>query len=586
MTHQRSPASVQALTSGWRRYFPFLAIVRTYQTAWLRPDVLAGVTVFAVLVPSALAYGELAGLAPVAGLYAAVGAMLGYALFGSSRQAILGPDASLPLLMMAAIAPLAAGDMARYAALAATTALLAGAICVAAGFLRFGFIANFISQPILTGYMAGIALTVIGGQLGRLFGIKVQADLFFSQVLEVVQRLGETQLLTFVIGAASIALLFYGKRRWPRWPGPLLLMAATIALVTLLNLDERGVAVVGSIPSGMPQIALPRFSAGDFFALLVPSLSIALIAFTDVLVNSTSFAAKNKYRVDADQELIGLGAANIGSSLLGGFPVSSSSARTAVADSMGGRTQVVGLVAALLCVVFLLFLTGLLTNLPLVTLAAILIVAVWGLIDFAQLRWLYRVRRSEFWLAMLTAFGVLTVGLLQTILLAVVLSLLGVIARMSRPHDAVLSHDAAQDLFVEREIDPRTTDVELLPGLIVYRFDAPLFFANAPYFLDRARALIDSAEHPVRWFLINAEPIVDVDATAAAIFMEFDAEMDERHIQIAIARAGEPLRAMLDRTGVTERIGEAFFFPSLHGAIQAYEISATAAPPVSTPPAP
>lgn len=586
MAHQSNAATVQRPTAGWLRYFPFLAVMRTYQRGWLRPDVLAGITVFAVLVPSALAYGELAGLAPVAGLYAAIGAMVGYALFGSSRQAILGPDASLPLLMMAAIAPLAAGDAARYVALAAATALIAGAICLAAGFLRFGFIANFISQPILTGYMAGIALTVIGGQLGRLFGIKVQADLFFGQVLEIVQRLGETQWLTLLVGAASIALLFYAKWRWPRWPGPLLLMAATIALVTVFALDERGVAVVGSIPAGFPRLSIPSFSVGDFFALLVPSLSIALIAFTDVLVNSTSFAVKNKYRVDADQELIGLGAANIGSSLLGGFPVSSSSARTAVADSMGGKTQVVGLVAALLGVVFLLYFTGLLTNLPLVTLAAILIVAVWGLIDFAQLRWLYRVRRSEFWLAILTALGVLTVGLLQTILLAVVLSLLGVIARMSRPHDAVLAHDTAQDIFVEREIDPRATDVELLPGLIVYRFDAPLFFANAPYFLDRARSLIDAAEHPVRWFLINAEPIVDVDATAAAIFMEFDEEMDERHIQIAIARSGEPLRAMLDRTGVTERIGENFFFPSLHGAIRAYESAATVALPASMPPAP
>ena len=570
MAHQRSMASNASLTSGWRRYFPLLATLRTYQMAWLRSDVLAGVTVFAVLVPSALAYGELAGLAPVVGLYAAVGGMVGYALFGSSRQAVLGPDASLPLLMVAAIAVPAAGDLGRYAALAATTALLTGLLCLAAGLLRFGFIANFISQPILTGYMAGIALTVIGGQLGRLLGIQVQADFFFGQVLEVAYRLGETQGLTFVIGAVSIALLFCVKRRWPRWPGPLVLMATSIVLVTLFNLDEQGVAVVGVIPSGMPQLAIPQFSVGDFFVLLVPSLSMALIAFTDVLVNSTSFAVKNKYRIDADQELIGLGAANLGSSLLGGFPISSSSARTAVADSMGGRTQVLGLVAALLCILFLLFLTGLLTNLPLVTLAAILMVAVWGLIDFAQLRWLYRVRRSEFWLAILTALGVLTVGLLQAILLTVLLSLLGVIARMSRPHDAVLGHDATQDIFVEREIDLRPTDVELLPGLIVYRFDAPLFFANASYFLDRARALIDAAEHPVRWFLINAEPIVDVDATAAAIFMEFDAEMDDRHIQIVIARASEPLRAMLDRTGVTARIGEKYFFPSLHGAIHAF----------------
>ena len=255
--------------------------------------------------------------------------------------------------------------------------------------------------------------------------------------------------------------------------------------------------------------------------------------------------------------------------LLGGFPVSGSGASTGVADTMGGKSQVAGLVAAGLCVLFLLFFTGLLANLPLLVLAAILIVAVWGLIDFAQFAWLWKVRRSEFWLALLTALGVLTIGLLQTIFLAVIFSLVGVIGRISRPHDAVLHHDQGRDLFVERDTDG-SAPVELLPGLIVYRFDAPLFFANAPRFLDQARRLIACAESPVRWFLINAEPIVDVDATAAMTFVEFDAEMDAAGIQIAIARPSEPLREMLNRTGVTERIGEAYFFDSLHDAIERY----------------
>jgi high affinity sulfate transporter 1 len=558
------------LAAALSRRIPILHTLRTYDRSFLRGDVAAGATVFAVLVPSALAYGELAGLDPIAGIYAAMGAMLGYALFGTSRQAMLGPDASLPLMVVAAVAPLAAGDPLRYAALAASTALLAGLICVVAGLMRLGFIANYVSQPILTGYMAGVSLLVIGGQLGRLFGFKVQADNFFLQVLEVARRFGETNWLTLVIGIASIAWLFWMKRRWPRLPNPLLLMTAAIVVSSALGLAARGVSVVGVIPSGLPQITWPAFGVSDFAALLVPSFSMALIAFTDVLVNSRSFAMKNRYTVDADQELIGLGAGNVASALLGGFPVSSSSARTAVADSMGGKSQVTGLVAAALCVPFLLFLTGLLANLPLVILAAILIVAVWGLIDFDQLAWLWKVRRSEFWLAMLTALGVLTIGLLQTILLAVVFSLLGVIARISRPHDAVLHHDAERDLFVEKETDG-SDDVELMPGLIVYRFDAPLFFANAPAFLEQARRLIARSEHPVRWFLINAEPITDVDATAAMTFVEFDTDMDERGIQIAIARASQPLREMLQRTGVVERIGEAYFFDSLHAAVEAYE---------------
>jgi high affinity sulfate transporter 1 len=557
------------------RTIPLLHTLRTYSRPALRGDLAAGATVFAVLVPSALAYGELAGLDPIAGIYAAMGAMLGYALFGTSRQAMLGPDASLPLLVVAAVAPLAAGDPLRYAALAATTALLAGLICVAAGIARLGFIANYVSQPILTGYMAGVSLLVIGGQLGRLFGFKVAADNFFLQVLEVLRRWQETNWLTLTLGIGSIALLFWLKRRWPRLPSPLLLMAAAILISSVFSLSARGVAVVGAIPAGLPRIAWPAFGLGDFAALLVPAFSMALIAFTDVLVNSRSFAMKNRYTVDADQELIGLGAGNVASALLGGFPVSSSSARTAVADTMGGQSQVTGLVAALLCVLFLLFLTGLLAALPLLVLAAILIVAVWGLIDFDQLRWLWKVRRSEFWLAMLTALGVLTIGLLQTIFLAVIFSLLGVIGRISRPHDAVLHHDTTRDLFVEKETDG-SDQVELMPGLIVYRFDAPLFFANAPRFLEQARRLIAAADHPVRWFLINAEPISDVDATAAMTFVEFDTDMDARGIQIAIARAGAPLRAMLDRTGVTERIGEAYFYDSLHDAIEAY--AATAVP--------
>ncbi len=485
---------------------------------------------------------------------------------------MLGPDASLPLMVVAAAAPLAAGDPVRYAALAATTALLAGVICIVAGFLRLGFIANYVSQPILTGYMAGVALLVIGGQLGRLFGFKVAADTFFPQVLEVVRRWQETHWLTLIIGILSVVLLFWLKRRRPRLPSPLLLMIVAIVISTVFGLAERGVKVVGTIPAGLPQISWPQFGLGEFSALLVPSFSMALIAFTDVLVNSRSFAMRNRYTVDADQEMIGLGAGNVASTLLGGFPISSSSARTAVADTMGAKTQVAGLAAVVLCVLFLLFLTGLLANLPLVILGAILIVAVWGLIDFAQLRWLWQVRRSEFWLALVTALGVLTVGLLQTIFLAVVFSLLGVIARISRPHDAVLHHDAERDLFIEKESDG-TDEVELMPGLIVYRFDAPLFFANATIFLEQARRLIAQAQHPVRWFLINAEPITDVDATAAMTFVEFDSDMDARGIQIAIARASEPLRAMLDRTGVTERIGEAYFFDSLHAAIEEYRLN-------------
>lgn len=550
-------------------YVPGLRVLAGYSFPWLRHDLVAGATVFAVLVPSALAYGDLAGLAPIAGLYAAVGALVGYALFGSSRHAVLGPDATLPLMMAAAVAPLAAGDAGRYAALAALSALLVGLLCIAAGLLRMGFIANYLSQPILTGYMAGVSLMVIAGQLGRLFGFKLVSDMPIEQVAELLGRLGETHWLTLALGLLCIAALAAMRRRSRRIPGPLIVVLVLIVLTLLFGLDQRGVAVVGRLPAGLPSVSLPAFGAGDVAALLAPVVSMALIAFADTLLNSRAFAVKNGYKIDADQELIGLGAANVGAGLLGGFPVSSSSARTAVADGMGGQSQVVGLAAAALCLLFLLFFAGALAKLPLVVLAAVLIVAVWGLIDFAAFRRLWQVRRGEFWLAVAAAGGVVAIGLLEAILLAVVLSLIGVIARVSRPHDAVLRPQAGLDGLGECRPDA-AEPVEAAPGLVVYRFDAPLFFANSEFFLEQARRLIARAGQPVRWFLLDAAPITDVDATAADMLVQFDAEMDAAGIQIAVAHATAPLRAALDRTGLTERIGGAFFFATLDGALDAY----------------
>lgn len=559
-------------------YAPGLRVLAGYSPAWLRSDLVAGATVFAVLVPSALAYGDLAGLAPIAGLYAAAGALVGYALFGSSRQAVLGPDATLPLMMAAAVAPLAAGDAGRYAALAALSALLVGLFCAAAGLLRLGFIANYLSQPILTGYMAGVSLMVIAGQLGRLFGVKLASDMPVEQVAELLARLGETHWLTLGLGLLCIVALAAMRRRSRRIPGPLIVMLVLIALSLLFGLEARGVAVVGRLPAGLPRLSLPAFGLADVTKLLVPVVSMALIAFADTLLNSRAFAARNGYKIDADQELIGLGAANLGAGLLGGFPVSSSSARTAVADSMGGQSQVVGLAAAALCLLFLLFFAGAPAALPLVVLAAVLIVAVWGLIDFAAFRRLWQVRRGEFWLALIAAAGVVIIGLLEAILLAVVLSLVGVIARVSRPHDAVLRPVAG--LVGLAEFRPAVAEpVEAAPGLVIYRFDAPLFFANSEFFLEEARRLIARAEHPVRWFLLDAAPISDVDATAADMLVQFDAEMDAAGIQIAIARATVPLRAALDRTGLTERIGAAFFFNTLAAAIEAHQSQYAPQPP-------
>lgn len=548
---------------------PLKGVLREYRRAWLRRDLLAGVTVFALLVPSALAYGALAGLAPVAGLYTALAAMIAYALFGSSRQLIIGPDAALPLMIAATIGPLAAGNLQHYAVLVATTSLLVGMICVAAALCHVGFVASFVARPILTGYLIGIALIVIVSQLGRLLGITLDSDTMLGQVWEAWTRRDEAHPGTLAIGAASIAGMLAIKRFVPRLPGPLLAMIATALMVNWWNLDQHGVAVVGAIPAGLPRPVLPTLSAAEVRVLLLPAASIALLSFADEIVTARSFATRNNYEIDADQELLGLGAADIACGLLGGFPVSASSARTAVVDSVGGRTQLVGLIAAGLLILFLCFFTTLLANLPLVVLAAVLIVAVSGLIDMKELRRLYVIRRSEFFLAVVTMVAVVTIGLLEAILVAVVLAVVSVLGRLVRPHDAVLVSNVETNGL--REIDiAATNDLEVVPGVIIYRFDAPLFFANASSFVERARALIATSQAPVAGFVLDAESITDLDSTAADSVAHLLGELQAKDIHIVVARASAPLREMLRRTGLAEQIGEEQFFPLLSSAVAAF----------------
>lgn len=539
----------------------------SYQRVWLRNDLLAGATVFAVLVPSALAYGGLAGLQPVTGLYAALAAMTAYALFGSSRQLIIGPDAALPLILAATVGPLAGGDVERYAVLTAGLSLLVGFICIAARVVRAGFLVNFLAQPILTGYLAGVALIVIASQLGRVLGIRLASDAFAAQLWEVLQRRTEANPLTLVIGLVSLLTLFIMKRVAPRVPAPLLVMICTTIAAGVLDWDEHGLAVIGSIPAGLPQLVLPWLSPAELQALILPAVTIALISFADELVTARSFAAKNHYEIEANQELVALGIADIASGLVGGFPVSSSSARTAVVDVMGGRTQVVGLAAVGLLVLFLFFFTSLLAHLPLVVLASVLIVAVAGLIDIRAFRQLYSIRRSEFWLATVTMVAVLTLGLLEAILVAVTLALVTALKRIVRPHDAVLVLNGATDGYSEIETDA-AGEHTMVPGLIVYRFDGPLMFANALLFRERTCALVRASQPPIRWLLLDAEAIVDVDTTAASMLIELTTELRAQGIEIAFARTSAPLYSMLQKTGVVSHIGATHFFPLLSSAVQ------------------
>lgn len=547
---------------------PALRVARTYERRWLWADLFAGVTIFAMLVPQGIAYAQLAGVAPVVGLYTAIGALVGYTIFGISRRLMIGPESSSALLVATVVAPIAAGGSpARFVILAALLALLVGVTALVAGLARFGFLADFVSKPILIGYIAGVSLTMIAGQLGKLFGINIESENFFQMMWELLTHLGQTHVLTLVTGLVLLVFLLVLRRFAPKVPGGLIVVIMMTIVSALLQLDTYGVKVVGPIPSGLPQFGLPDLRFSDVWNLLPSSLILTLIVFTDAVLTARSFAEKHGEKVDANRELIGLGAANIASALIQGFPVAASQSRTAVIEAVGGKTQLLGIVAAALLVIFLLWFTWLLKSLPQVVLAVIIIVAAINLIEVKPLLRVYRVRWVEFYLALATFIGVLSIGVLAGILVAVLLALVIVISKISRPHDAVLGSVEGIDGYQDIE---EYANSETRPGLIVYRFDAPLFFANADYFLTQVQELIDAAEPPIKWLLIDAEAIADIDVTAAEALSKLQSELERKGVVLAIARASHPLQRMLKRAGLTERIGSAHFFPTVRTGVQAF----------------
>ncbi len=535
----------------------------------LRAEFVVAVTVLAVLVPSAMAFGDLAGVTPVAGLYVALGAMVMYALFGTSKLVVMGPEATSAIMTAAAVAPLAGGDPVRYAALAAMTAILVGVIALLARVAKLGFITDFLSKPILVGYILGATLIVIGSQLGKMFGIKIESDQFFQQIGELISRLDEAHLLTVVLGVICLAALLIIRQVNRLLPGPLIIVVATIALSAAFDLQSKGVAVVGEVPAGLPKLAIPAVSVQDIFSLLPAALALTILIYADEILTARVFAAKHSQKIDSNQEFVAIGMANIGAGLLGGFPAALSASRTTVSDQMGGKSQWVGVIATALTIIFLLFLTPLLAPLPTVALGAIIIVASIGLIDLAAFRFLRQVRSAEFWLAVVTTLGVLTVGILQGILVAVILSLVNILYHISRPHDALLDElDASGGTVYRGVADKETTLTE--PGLIVYRFDAPLVFANAAFFTERLEELIANAGVGLKCVILDAEPISDLNSTAAEALETLDANLERKGIEFWIARANEPLREILSLTGLTKRLGDGTSYPSVRSAVEEY----------------
>jgi high affinity sulfate transporter 1 len=546
---------------------PGLAQFRGYQRDWLRGDVVAGLTVAAYLVPQVMAYATVAGLPPVVGLWAALVPLAVYAVLGSSRQLSVGPESTTALMTATALGPLAAGDPGRYAALAAAVALLVGAICFVGGLVRLGTLAELLSRPVLVGYMTGVAVIMIGSQVGKITGASVKGEEFIDRMRSFAAGLNEMHWPTIGLSVAVLFVLLLLGWLAPRVPGPLIAILLATTVVAVFSLDRNGIEVVGAIPSGLPTPGLPGIPSADLLTLLIPAAGISLVAFSDNVLTARTFAARHSQRIDADAELRALGVCNAGTGLLHGFPVSSSGSRTALGDALGARTQLYSL--ATLAFVLAVMLVGreVLAHFPMAALGALVVYAALRLVDVQEFKRLARFRRSELVLALATTASVLVFGVLYGVLVAIALSILDLLRRVARPHDAIQGFvpgmAGMHDVDDYREAVP-------VPGLVVYRYDAPLFFANAENFRERALAAVDDSPVPVEWFVLNTEANVEVDLTALDVLDQLRSELASRGIVFAMARVKQDLRVELEAAGLVDKIGEDRIFMTLPTAVEAY----------------
>jgi SulP family sulfate permease len=543
-----------------------LSLLTRYERAWLRGDVVAGVTVAAYLVPQVMAYAQVAGLPPIAGLWAILPCMIIYALLGSSRQMSVGPESTTALLTASIVAPLAEGDPAKYARIAAELALVFGLFCLIAWALRLGFVADILSRPVLVGYLTGVAIILIVGQLGKMTGVPVSGDTFLSELFSFASHAADLKPAAVGVALGTIAVMLVVQRLWPGAPGALIAVALMTGLVAITDLDQHGVAVVGMLRGGVPQPELPGLT--DVRQLLLPALGILVVGYTDNVLTARSFATRGGYDIDANQEFLALGACNLGSAVAHGFPVSSSASRTALGDAAGSRSQVFSLIAFVTVVMVLLFLRPALAHFPIAALGGLVTYAAIRLIDLPEFRRLTRFRRREFLLALLTTVGVLSFDILYGVLLAVAMSVIEMLSRVARPHDAVLGR--VPGLAGMHDVDDYP-NAEQIPGLLVYRYDSPLFFANAEDFRRRALAVVSDYAGEIRWFVLNTEAMVEVDITGLDALASVRSTLTDRDIVVALARVKQDLLDDLQAYGLADSIGTDLLFPTLPTAVAAYE---------------
>ena len=560
---------MNAPAAGWRRWVPGVEALLRYDVHWLPKDFTAGLVLTTMLVPVGIAYATASGVPGINGLYATIVPLLAYAVFGPSRILVLGPDSSLAAVILAVVAPLAGNDPARAVTVASAMALVSGLVCVLAGLFRLGFITELLSKPIRYGYMNGIALTVLISQLPKLFGFSIESKDPVANVVQIVQAVaaGRTNWTSFTIGAAVLVAILFLKR-WPRVPGLLLAVVGATVVVGVFDLaTSAGVKVLGSLPQGLPTFAWPVVSLADLRAIAIGGGAVALVSFADTSVLSRTYAAKLKTPVDPNQEMIGLGIANFAGGLFRGFPISSSSSRTPVAETAGARTQLTGVVGALAVALLLLVAPDLLRHLPNSALAAVVIAAAIGLFEFADLARIWRIQRWECWLSIACFVGVAWLGAIPGICLAIVIAVIEFLWDGWRPYSAVLGRVDGLRGYHDTQ---RYPDARLVPGLVIFRWDAPLFFANAELFLGRVLEAVAASPTRVRRVIVTAEPITSVDVTSADMLLDLSSKLHESGVELRFAEMKSRVMDKFARFELLPVLGEPLFYPTLGAAVDAY----------------
>jgi SulP family sulfate permease len=590
MRYALAPSGDGALHEAVARAVPGIRVLRHYRRSWLGPDAYAGISVVAYLVPQVMAYTALVGVPPVVGLWTALAALVAYAVLGSSRVLSCGPESTIALMTGTAIAPLAAANPDQAVALAATLSLIVAGCCFVGRLARLGVIADLLSEPLLVGYLAGAAVLMVVGQLGKMTGTDVEGDTLIAQLRSFAEVVDDTDLLTLAVGLGTLAVLLLVHVLRPRWPATLIAVVTATVVCVLADLGDHGVAVVGAIPTGLPTPSLPDVSWEQFRSLLLPGLGIAVIAYSDNMLNARGFPAPEDddgpigTGIDPQQELVAVSGVHLASGLMSGFPVSSSGSRTALALTARARTQLYSLIAAAF-VVLVLFVAGpLIENLPQAALAAVVFYAATKLVSWQQVVRLARFRTTELLLAIATMLGTVLFGVLVGVGVAIALSLLEIIHRLARPHEGVLGR--VPGLAGMHDVDDYP-DAETLPGLLVYRYDAPLFFANINDMRRRAVLAVEQEcaavpEHPVRWLILNVEANVEIDITAADGLRDLQRDLAAKDVRLGLARVKTDLRIPLERAGLADLIGEDMLFPTLPVAEEAYLAWAAANPDPGT----